>query len=177
MPRIVSTAKDDEGHEAALAAELARELERDPSPEEPFAQPIIFERDVPQTKTVHVTVVWEKWRSVGIDARDRIIMQAYEKIFPDKVDQITIAMGMTTDEAVDVGLLPYGIEPMVRAGELTDEQVRTMMRNEGAVETPSGLQLRFPSLELANRAYERLAAGSDQKHWSIVHILPPAESA
>ena len=56
-------------------------------------------------KLVHVYVIWDKWSQVELGERSEIIMDAAEKVLPPHVAMgITIAMGLTSDEAAHIGL-------------------------------------------------------------------------
>jgi hypothetical protein len=86
---------------AELVTELAREWKNPSQGPEPL---ILFERD-PKKKVMHVYVVWDKWRNTDRVARSEIIMDAAERSLPaDEVLNITIAMGLTPDEAQRFGI-------------------------------------------------------------------------
>lgn len=155
-----------------MLAVLKQELAAPPSLDAPLRQPLIIEQDLPQTQTLHVAVVWEKWRLVEAGERSAMVLHAYERAAPGRVDAITIAMGVTTDEAIDLGLLPYGIIPTIKKDEpLTRDAARVLMREEGAVDTPSGLMLAFPNEESATAAYRRLVAKTKPEYWTITQAV------
>src|SRR5262249_2770979 len=101
--------------EESLVQQLAAELTAVPDTTAPMRQPLIIEEPLGQADSLHVSVIWEHWRLIDAGRRSLAILNAYELAAPDRVNQITIAMGVTTEEAVDVGLLPYGIEPISTA--------------------------------------------------------------
>ncbi len=175
MPLIhTKAAAGKAGQEDELIEELARELVAEANADQPVVQPFILEQTMRASNALHVAVVWEKWRLIHAGGRGSVIMKAYEIAAKDRVDLITIAMGVTTEEAIDLGLLPYGIETTVRKdGDVTVEQIRTWMKEEGAMATPSGLLLRLPNCELAKSAYDRLVRKSSPNHWALVQTDLP----
>jgi len=100
MPVRELTSKHPPEH-AELVKELVREWKSPSQSPEPV---ILFERDS-KKKVVHVYVVWDKWRDTDRVARSEIIMDAAEQTLPaDEVLNITIAMGLTPDEAHRFGI-------------------------------------------------------------------------
>jgi hypothetical protein len=119
-----------------------------------------------------VAVIWERWQRVPAAERGGIIVRAYERSAPDRVDGITIAMGVSLNEAIGLGLMPFGVVPTVRKGESIEEhKVRELMLAEGAVETPSGLLLRFPTQESALACYRRLAERTRPEYWAVTEYV------
>lgn len=53
---------------------------------------------------LHVTVIWDAWREVEPSERGRIIMDAYEQQRPNDVAKITVALGLTHEEAGRLGI-------------------------------------------------------------------------
>jgi hypothetical protein len=69
-------------------------------------EPLILEERGRDKKIEHVYVVWSKWHQVDRVERSEIIMDAAEKkLAPDEALNITIAMGLTPDEARRMGLI------------------------------------------------------------------------
>jgi hypothetical protein len=176
MPLIRSKiVPDTVDREDELVQELSRELMSEESTDQPITQPFIIEHKMPPTQYLHVSVVWEKWRLIPAGRRGGIIMKAYEKTASDRVNDITIAMGITTEEAVDLGLLPFAVVPTIRKNDqISEEQVVQWMKEEGAILTSSGLILRFPNKDLAEAAWERLIQKpkSSRKYWAVVTTTP-----
>ena len=52
----------------------------------------------------HVTVIWDEWEGVEGEERGRIIMDAYEQERASDVMKITIALGLTSEEAQRLGI-------------------------------------------------------------------------
>lgn len=97
-----------------LTDELAAELSRPPDELDtesmvsgtPSGVPEIFEEET-RRGPVHVTVVWDKWSTLAGEARGNVILEAYRKVQgEDAVRRISIAMGVTRDEAKRLGLFP-----------------------------------------------------------------------
>ncbi len=167
MPRYRHTAPVfPEADREALVAELARELNA--PAEYPLRQPLIYEEPIPQTDTRHVVVIWERWNTVPVEERASIIMDAYEQAEPAAVPQITIAMGATVEEAIDLNLLPYEIVTTRREGDtVSQHQLHEAMKQEGAVATPYGLRLRLPTREMAEAVHRRLQEKISGPYWAI----------
>lgn len=86
--------------------EFVSELSTEWSKPNPTAvEPAIYlERDR-DGRVAHVYVLWEKWASVDRTERSEIVMDAAEKVLPkDDVLNISIAMGLTAEEADRLGL-------------------------------------------------------------------------
>ncbi len=159
-------------HEDELVDELAAELR---NPSESTRQPLIIEEQLNDPKLLTVFVVWEKWRLISAGARGRVIMEAYRRAQSQRHERIAHAIPATTEEAVQLGLLPYAIEPMLLKTERDNsDEVYKLMQAEGAVATPSGLVLRYPRLDWAHAAYERLNKQIPDC-WAIVKIEHPSE--
>lgn len=175
MPLIQSnTLTNQTDDENQLVQELYDEMVRAVNTSQPITQPFIIEQKISPTNYLHVTVVWEKWRLISAGRRGAVIMKAYEKAAPDRVNDITIAMGVTTEEAIDLGLLPFEVVPTIRkSDDFTEEQQKMLMKDEGAIATPSGLSLRFPSRNLADTVCERLWDKSSRNYWAVVQMTSP----
>ena len=79
------------------------------------------------------------------------------------------ALGVTYAEAMEQQLLPYAVVPMVRRGEFDPATVRQAMLDEGGVSLPGDkVDLRFPSMSMAEAAHRRLCQKLPQGYWSIV---------
>lgn len=151
--------------EDVLRRELARELQAPADDTRPMRQPIIFENEVTADGALHVIVVWERWLLARDGNRAKIIHEAYESGAPDRAERIVTATGVTTEEAVGLGLLRWRVK---YTGE-DWEKVRQFFEDEGAIVTPFGPQLRLPDRVSAEDAYRRLvAATGDPEHLRIV---------
>jgi hypothetical protein len=132
--------------------------------------PLIFEIPLEQSDKVDVIVVWNEFEGVGVEDRDRVILDAYG----DRRDQIAMAMGVTYQEAIDQQVLPYMVVPMTRRGEADPAELRRAMLEEGGI--PLGdekVDLRFPRLAMAEAAHQRLCDRLPQGYWSISWNVAP----
>ena len=80
---------------------LTNALEREWRSPNPVAQePVILEEPDAKGNVMHVYVVWSDWVQLNRETRGEIIMDAAERVksLPE-VQNITIAMGLTPDEA------------------------------------------------------------------------------
>ena len=123
-------------------------------------QPRIDERHFPGSNAIRVIVIWDEWDPVPDDERTEIILQAYEQVEgKDFRDRISVAVGLTTFEAADFGMLPYQVELALRNGDpVRPEQCREAMIEQGAsvLRGRDRLQLRFATLEEAEDCIRRL---------------------
>ena len=176
MPVIRSSTHTPSGaDEHQLIREIVAEIGTPLDPNQPLRQPIIVENELGQTKTLHVAVIWERWKLVPGGDRARIIMRAYEDAESNRADQITIALGATFAEAIDLGLLPYGVVSTIKQDDgVPMDELRSLMCDEGDVQTSSGPTLRFPSEELASATCQRLGDKSKREYWALVHYPVPA---
>ena len=156
-----------------LIEQLAHELESQGS----VGEPLIFERAPQPGGRLYVLVVWSAWENVPRSLRAALILEAYHRYDrkhaqqPPKAPRIGIAAGETWEEANRLGLFPFSIAPNARADGVTSETVREAMLRTGAVQTPSGIKLWFPSRESAEETFERLQAELPQAHWSLNQIV------
>ncbi len=67
--------------------------------------PDILEQRVRNSDRLHVYVIWNKWADVREEQRSAAILDAYTRHFGDeKMRQMSIAMGLTPDEAKSLGI-------------------------------------------------------------------------
>ncbi len=88
--------------QAKLISQLAKEWQ---STNSKAREPVILEEANQKGEIDHIYVVWGDWAHLDRAARGEIIMDAAEEVKP-KADvlKITIAMGLTPDEADRFGL-------------------------------------------------------------------------
>ncbi|HTW93884.1 MAG TPA: hypothetical protein VMD30_03755 [Tepidisphaeraceae bacterium] len=85
-----------------LVKELAEEWSRKDSGN---TEPKIFIERTRDGKLAHVYVIWSKWDGREWGERSEIVMDAAQKALPEQeVLNITIAMGVTPDEARRMGI-------------------------------------------------------------------------
>jgi len=147
--------------------------------------PVIFEMATGRGSEVDVVVVWEAWKAIPPADRTAIIREAYAK-YGAQLDEVAaslglagppgepggppaavVAIGATRDEALSQGLLPYLVEPHTRAGEVDADALRYLMIEAGAIESPAGVQLRFPDARLAADVHARLVSRMPEANWAI----------
>jgi len=139
-------------------------------------QPLIFEQPIPGTDTIHVLVLWERWARVPPQERGQIILEAFEQSQPALFHRITVALGLTLSEALSLGLLPYRVVPVRKSTDsVTAEQLRDALVKEGALQTPYGLMLSFPTRKLAEDAIGRLSAHIAGPYWAVQKITPASQ--
>ena len=86
----------------ALKARLVAEW-RDPASAAP--QPVILEEGGGPNQPVHVYVIWDDWAGVSQVERSEVIMDAFEEQFGQaRAVNVTVAMGLTPDEAGRLGI-------------------------------------------------------------------------
>lgn len=67
---------------------------------DPSKPVIVIDEETGIPGATHVTVIWDQWQGMTQRERSEIIMDACEEAFPEeKVRDITLAMGLTKDEA------------------------------------------------------------------------------
>jgi hypothetical protein len=141
-------------------------------------EPLIFENPASVPGRFFAVVVWSAWRDVPVRDRAAIILQAYQRFDgshpgqPAKSPGLTMASGMTWEEADRRGLFRFAIEPNARPEEVDADQIRQALIDEGAVQTATGLRLRYASREPADQAYARLQARLPKGAWSLIESRP-----
>jgi len=155
---------------AALTAQLAEELAGNATED----GPVIFEIPVSEGKKIDVVVVWEKWKEKAVPSQTRsdIILAANGK----KQNKIAQPLGVTYREAMEQNLLPDAVVPMTRKNEVPTEQLKHVMKQHGGfVLEEDKVDLRFPTLEMAQDAHAKLVDELPKAYWSIVHSIGPME--
>ena len=81
---------------------LAEEFRRYDDPDQEYHQPLI-QIDRPAERA-HLLVIWDAWRTSSQQERSLIIMDAYrEAMGHEAALAVSVAMGLTQDEAVRLG--------------------------------------------------------------------------
>jgi hypothetical protein len=152
-----------------LVAQLTIALQRQPGSK--VGQPLISENQIAQTKSVHVVVLWDEWKDLSPTERSKIILDAYAVARRLRGSTLTVAMGLTGEEALRMGFLPYSIVTTRRQGDKVsiDELARAMADAGGIVlKVGSSTQLRFVTLEQSEDAYRYLSQKVPGPYWAIV---------
>jgi hypothetical protein len=123
-------------------------------------QPLILEERVPVTKSRHVHVIWDAWKDLAADQRSAIIVDAYRQAEGDEAAaEVTIAGGVTTHEALALGLLPFKVVPAGKRNDPTSPDDYHRAMEAEARQTllgPRAKELRYARLEDAEQAHDRL---------------------
>ena len=88
-------------HERDLVDLLVTELQEGTTSE---PRPRIYIEDDMRRRVVHLYVVWERWLHIGHEHRSEMILTAYAKVFPEDWIRVTLAMGLTEQEADNMHL-------------------------------------------------------------------------
>lgn len=147
-----------------VAEQLAKELAGEQTPD----GPVIFEFPFEQADRIDVLVVWDAWKRFPSTDRSDLILEAYQ----GSNVQIAQALGVTYQEAIEQQVLPYAVVPMIRQGDIDEETVRNAMLAEGGFALESGnVDLRFPTMSLAQQAHKRLTDKMPKEYWSIFETV------
>lgn len=147
-----------------LSDELVAELSGKSSPD----GPIIFEIPLEQSDKIDVIVVWNAFDGIRAEDSTALILDAYN----DRKDRISLAMGVTYREAIAQHLLPYTVVPMMRRGQVDPAALNKAMLDEGGVALLNGrVELRFPTMAMAEEAQQRLAERLPGGYWSILETV------
>jgi hypothetical protein len=139
-------------------------------------QPFIIRKSIGTTGLQNLIVIWDRWHGVPLQERTEIILAANDTLETTMRANLSLALGRTMDEAISLGYLPFRVEPISRSGSSADrDRILNALREEGAVETGQGLQLRFPTLEQAQDAFIQLEGKVSGPHWSIIQEVPQTE--
>lgn len=152
---------------ATLVRLLARRFaQSDESPD----VPLVVVNRVPQARTVHVVVVWDRWRDLTPPQRDRVIVDAFGAAHPEQKESVSFPMGLTPGEALHQGFLPYQIIALARPEDgINAEDIDQAMRLAGGIFVTVGddVQLRFTTRGQANEAYRRLLKRINKPIWTL----------
>jgi hypothetical protein len=139
-------------------------------------QPYILERHIELTGSRHVHVVWDEFLALPDIERTAVILEAYRRHEGDLAEDISVATGLTAREAFAFGLLPYKIVPTRRdADPLLPERYRAAMTQEAPhtlLQSVVGGELRYPTIDEAEKAFERLQTRLPGSRWAVVQESP-----
>lgn len=133
-------------------------------------EPYIIQDRVPQTRSRHAVVIWDAWDDMDRAERGRLITDAFEEA--GIRDAIRVAMGITQQEALSMGYLPYQIAANWKKtdGAHVFASIKKAIKNTRGihVRTGSSVQLRYPTLEHAQEAYRDLSDAVPGPYWTII---------
>ncbi len=129
---------------------LTAELEGSPT----SGGPVIFEMPIPGSDKIDVMVIWEEWEGVATTDRATLVKEAYKA----NADKLSLALGLTSQEALDEGVLPFRVRKRFSSQpKFSEEAIREAYLFAGAIVLPDGsLTLRFPTQAIAKAACQRL---------------------
>jgi hypothetical protein len=156
-------------HSERLANELAAWLR---GPLDDLTEPFLIENQVPQTHSIHAVVIWDAWKRLERSERSELITKAYELSGRSEGKTVTLAMGVTQREALDLGFLSYAIVSTRRENDKVSaaEIERAYAKAGGIVDKIGGSTIhRYPTREAAENAYRRLSTAIPGPYWAIVH--------
>ena len=74
-------------------------------PQDAEPEPVIIEDFVTEQHAYHIYVIWGEWDGLGQRERSDIIINAYGVTHkPEELLQVTVAMGLTPEEAKHMGI-------------------------------------------------------------------------
>src|SRR5205085_11400035 len=122
--------------------------------------PLILEEKIPSTKSRHVRVIWDRWKELDDEQRSAVIVDAYTQAEgADAANEITIADGVTPQEALALGLLAFKVVPARKKNDpIPLEKYRTVQAAEArnTLLGPKAKELRYARIEDAQQAQHRL---------------------
>lgn len=136
-------------------------------------QPLIVEDHAPAAKSRTVYVIWDEWDTFPLEDRFDIILDAYRQVEGvDAAAEVTDVAGLTAEDALVQGLLPYQISFKRRKNDryaleafhkaLSDEAAHTVLGADAD-------QLRYVRLEDAEKARKRLTKALPGSIWVVQH--------
>jgi hypothetical protein len=170
MPRHILTSEGRHPQHNKFVKKLLRELN---SPGGAI-QLFILEEHVAVTKSRHIHVIWDAWRYLSFEERAEIVLDAYGQAEGQSAEDIAVT-GLTPEEAVGFGLLPYKVQavrwrdgrgsPEVFQKAFDEEAARTLLGSRAS-------QLRYARLEDAEQALPRLRQSLPGSSWVVVKEEP-----
>lgn len=131
--------------------------------------PIILEGRLPETRSVHLVVIWDGWRDVDAPGRSRLILDAATSAKRLAGSNVTVALGLDPLEALRLGYLPFAIRSMRRRGDRVPvTRLAAALKEVGGIASGSGLERRFATREQAEAAYRRLCEIAPGPYWLLV---------
>lgn len=109
MPYRQITPQPQRPNHTTLVHSLAQELTLGPDDQRPAGAPVVEEapniiEEATSLGNLHVVVIWDAWGHVPPQERGKVIMEAYKTLPGDQFTRISIAMGLTPEEAERLGI-------------------------------------------------------------------------
>lgn len=171
MPRfVIRPASRSSGHEG-----LVKKLIAEFNASSANLQPLILEEHIPATGSRHVRVIWDRWKGIDDEQRSEAITEAYARNEgTEAAANITIAEGVTPQEALALGWLPFKVVPLPKKGDslrLAAYQEAQEKEKRSALLGTKARELRYARIEDAEQAAERLKQAVPGSSWTVVQEL------
>jgi hypothetical protein len=135
-----------------------------------------LEEQLPVTKSSRVNVIWEDWKPLSFEQRSEVIRDAYKRAEGEEVaSRIEVATGLTAEEALVHGFLPYKVEPArSKGGKVVSAEYRRAISEEAShtLLGPRATELRYARLEDAEESRKRLQEILPDSSWAVVQEHP-----
>jgi hypothetical protein len=70
-------------------------------------RPLIVEQYLPRNENLHIVVIWDAWANLDRETRGGVILEAYDRARGTEfMRRISIAMGLTRQDAMNIGIDP-----------------------------------------------------------------------
>src|SRR5947208_3307345 len=147
MPRHIQTFQRRHRRHGEFVAQLVPEF----TANGPAPQPLILEERLPDIPSRRLQIIWDAWRDLSYEQRSEVILDAYRQVEgAEAADEVTIATGATAEEALGLGLLPYGVVPSPRTNGKHSPDAYAQAEEQEAAHTVLGHRrngLRYARLE------------------------------
>jgi hypothetical protein len=171
MPRFIRSARAPSPKHESLVKRLVQEFD----PGASGLQPLILEERIPATNSRHVHVIWHRWKELADEQRAAVIVDAYTQAEgPEAAAEITVADGVTPQEALALGLLPYKVVPVRKRDDpVSSEAYQAALAREArhTLLGPKARELRYARLEDAEQAKRRLEEALPGSAWAAVQEI------
>jgi hypothetical protein len=168
MPRYIVTPHARSPKHDRYVKKLAQEF----TASSPNLQPMILEEQVPSTKSRHVRVIWDAWKDLTDEQRSDVIIDAYSQAEgPKAAAEITLAEGVTPQEALALGMLSFKVVPTHRrtdAVPMADYEAALADEARNTLLGAKAKELRFARVEDAEQARQRLQQALPGSSWATV---------
>jgi hypothetical protein len=155
------------GHRQAVDY-LANKLSQ---PIDNLSEPFVVENSISQTNTLHSLVIWDRWSKMNSAERSKLILDAYRQSNRAPGKSITVAMGLTQREALELGFLRYSVISTHRKGDpVSLSEIKRAYENAGGIIETVGSSTvhRYPTQEAAETAYRELTKKVPGPYWALV---------
>jgi hypothetical protein len=159
-----------------LIDQLATRLRQGETLEEPY----VLQDRVGQTRTRHAVVIWNAWLNEDRQTRSHIIVEAFSLAGKIAADTLTVALGLSQREAMEYGYLRFQVQGLWKKedGAALRAQIRRAVDATPGVHIRTGtsVELRYPTLDLAQEAYRQLSERIPGPYWVIAVEQPSSQS-